>query len=69
MRQCLLKNSNGGQQVSWIDSRGAIVGYRVELKEDKTFWEVMEVYPHEVSEEYLKYKQSVDKHQRKGSDI
>lgn len=57
------------EQIAWIDEKAAVVGNSVELIEDNLFWTVSEVSPFVISEKYLKEKQRMDKHQRKGSDI
>jgi hypothetical protein len=41
--QCLLLKDNQ-RQVAWIPSRGAKVGYKVELLPEGEFWQVSEVY-------------------------
>jgi hypothetical protein len=47
--------------VGWIEARGAVVGYEVELKEDGRFWKVVEVYPTGINEEVLRTKQKLDR--------
>jgi histone acetyltransferase (RNA polymerase elongator complex component) len=42
VKQCVLKNGNL-TTTAWIVEESAVVGQWVELKEDKTQWEVKEV--------------------------
>lgn len=42
--QCKLVSRTGQTQVSWIPSRGAILGKFVEVKPENDRWEVTEIY-------------------------
>jgi len=65
--QCLLER-DGAQQVAWIESRGAKVGARVEIKEDGLFWTVKQVRGSAPAETIKKNERNFKSH-RTATDI
>ena len=59
-KQCKLKFENSFQ-TAWLPLTGARLGCYVELKEDGFLWEVVEVYPGELSAEQFKKQQTLNR--------
>jgi hypothetical protein len=68
MQQCLLEN-RGSLQVAWISTRGAKLGVQVELKGDPDLWKVVEVYPGQLSADYVTGNERNFKTHRIATDI
>lgn len=73
--QCLLRDVNGGQTVSWIPKACALTGSWVILKEQRgsdepELWQVLEAYKNtELPADQLLDLQKQSKNTRKASDI
>lgn len=55
-RQCKLQQG-AKIQTAWIETRGAVVGKNIEVKDGSGRWDVVEVYDHELSKDALKEMQ------------
>jgi hypothetical protein len=61
-KQCRLTHPDGGETIGWIETRGARVGYRVELLTgDGDFWTVSEVYEPTLSESEMREQQRLNR--------
>ncbi len=67
-QQCKLKQNNA-TIVSWIESRGAKIGNKVELLEEEGLWDVISVGRWKLSKEALNLQESYHRSHRKGTDI
>jgi hypothetical protein len=58
--QCRLRRDNA-ETTGWIEARGAKVGVSVELLPSREWWNVAEVFSHDVPEDFLKEHQRLNR--------
>lgn len=73
MKQCLLRDATGGQEVCWIESSLAVKGRPLRIKVDGKWedgWAVTEVLgDFELAQSYLQERSRDHKSHRKATDV